>query len=68
MSYKNEELISEFIDTFQQPLFEFLLGCDEEEIKIIQEKITERFSDGKYDLLHDIDMIADDMNFLEETA
>jgi hypothetical protein len=68
MSYKNEELINDFIDAFQQPLFEFLAVRDEEEIKIIQEKITERFSDGKYDLLYDINMIADDMNFLEETA
>jgi hypothetical protein len=68
MSYKNEELINDFIDAFQQPLFEFLAVRDEEEIKIIQEKITERFSDGKYDLLYDVNMIADDMNFLEETA
>lgn len=64
----NEELINDFIDAFQQPLIEFLATRDAEEIKIIQEKITERFDNGKYDLLYDINMIADDMNFVEETA
>ena len=64
----NEELINDFIDSFQQPLIEFLATRDAEEIKIIQEKITERFDSGKYDLLYDINMIADDMNFSEETA
>ena len=50
----NDELVDDFIASFQMLLQEFCMGCDEEELQFLKENITERFTDGKYDLVHDI--------------
>tara|TARA_B100000768_G_scaffold162246_1_gene162774 strand:- start:661 stop:828 length:168 start_codon:yes stop_codon:yes gene_type:complete len=50
----NDELVDDFIASFQMPLQEFCMGCDEEELQFLKENITERFTDGNYDLVHDI--------------
>ena len=52
-----DNLATDFIDSFQVPLFEYLMGMDETDLSKLRDEISKRFNGtGKYDLLYDIDM------------
>jgi hypothetical protein len=53
-----DNLATDFIDSFQVPLFDFLIGMETTERLSLRDEISKRFNGtGKYDLLYDIDMI-----------
>jgi hypothetical protein len=63
-----DNLATDFIDSFQVPLFEYLIGMDETKLPKLRDEISKRFNGTeKYDLLYDIDMIISN-NEDEEAA
>jgi hypothetical protein len=58
-----DNLATDFIDSFQVPLMEFLMGMDETELPALRDEISKRFNvTGKYDLIYDIDMLIGQMD------
>ena len=57
-----DTLTTDFIDSFQVPLMEFLMGMDETKLPALRDEISKRFNvTGKYDLIYDIDMLIGQM-------
>lgn len=52
-----DQLVADFIDSFQVPLFEFLYDLEETELLALKDEISKLNGTGKYDLIYDIDMV-----------
>jgi hypothetical protein len=58
-----DTLATEFIDSFQVPLWDFLMGMDETKLPALRDEISKRFNGtGKYDLIYDLDMLISQMD------